>query len=226
MTLQEMIQLFSLERISKTSAKFDRAKLLAFNTDASAEANQDRLLRGLRNFLDARAQAPSSPKVIVDYTDSQKLPGRMQQARTPKDHPMRLADDAKLRRVLEVCSGFRTFADVVTKAGFLFLADDAIKYDPKAVKKVLEKNDGEGYAMLEKLLPEFEKLDDWSAESLTRLLETKQQEWNVGFGKIAQPIRVAVSGTTVSPQIIETLILLGRNRTMERVRRCILHKGV
>ena len=95
---------------------------------------------------------------------------------------MRLADDAKLRRVLEACTGFRTFEDVVTKAGFLFLADDAIEYDPKAVKRVLEKNDGEGYATLEKLLPEFEKLEDWSAESLTKLLETKQEDWNVGFG--------------------------------------------
>ena len=123
-----------------------------------------------------------------------------------------------------MCKGFRTFADVITKAGFIFQADDAIEYDPKAVKKVLAKNDGEGYAMLEKLLPEFERLEDWTADSLTKLLETKQQEWNVGFGKIAQPIRVALSGTTVSPQIIDTLLLVGEKRLMDRVRRCILHK--
>ena len=46
----------------------------------------------------------------------------------------------------------------------------------------------------------------------------------VGFGKLAQPIRVAgagaVSGTTVSPQIIDTLILIGRERTIARIKNC------
>ncbi len=55
-------------------------------------------------------------------------------------------------------------------------------------------------------------------------LKTKLEEWGVGFGKLAQPIRVAlgvaVSGTTVSPQIIDTLILLGRERTIARIKNC------
>ena len=216
MTLDEMVQLFSLDRISKTSAKFDRAKLLAFNTDASAEAEPDRLLTGMRDFLNKRSEPPPPLPDFMDRTESDKLDERLRQYYTPKDHPMRLADDATLRKVLEVCKGFRTFADVVSKAGFLFIDDDAIEYDPKAVKKVLEKNDGEGYAMLEKLLPEFEKLDDWTPDSLTKLLEAKQKELNVGFGKIAQPLRVALTGTTVSPQIVDTLLLLGRARTVAR----------
>ena len=40
------------------------------------------------------------------------------------------------------------------------------------------------------------------------------------FGILAQPIRVAVSGTTVSPQIIDTLLLLGRESTIARVKSC------
>ncbi len=63
---------------------------------------------------------------------------------------------------------------------------------------------------------------------LEPLLKTKLEEWGVGFGKPAQPIRfavgvafgVAVSGTSVSPQIIDTLILLGRERTLARIERC------
>ncbi|MCZ6655170.1 MAG: hypothetical protein O7D91_19340 [Planctomycetota bacterium] len=134
---------------------------------------------------------------------------------------MPTADDETLARVLEVCKGFRTFADVLTKAGFIFIADEDIQYDPKAVKKVLEKNDGEGYAMLKRILPVLEELPDWTAESLEAMLKTKLEEWAVGFGKLAQPIRVAVSGTTVSPQIIDTLILLGRDRTIARIKKCI-----
>ena len=52
---------------------------------------------------------------------------------------MRDADDSRLADVLRVCSGFRTFADVLAKAGFLFVDDAAIAYDPQAVKKVLAK---------------------------------------------------------------------------------------
>lgn len=220
MTLDEMVKLFSLDRIAKTSAKFDRAKLLAFNTDAVEHADPERLLKGMRDFLNKRSEPPPPLASFGEYIKPDKLDEHLRDYYAPTDHPMRLADDATLAKVLEVCKGFRTFADVVAKAGFIFVADDAIEYDPKAIKKVLAKNDGEGYAMLEKLLPEFEKLDDWTPDSLTKLLETKQQEWNVGFGKIAQPIRVALSGTTVSPQIIETLILLGKERTIQRVKSC------
>ncbi len=47
----------------------------------------------------------------------------------------------------------------------------------------------------------------------------------VSFGKLAQPIRVAVSGTTVSPQIIDTLILLGRERTIARIKGCSIQSA-
>ncbi len=56
--------------------------------------------------------------------------------------------------------------------------------------------------------------------SLEALLKTKLEEWGVGFGKLAQPIHVAISGTIVSPQIIDTLILLGRERTIARIKNC------
>jgi len=41
------------------------------------------------------------------------------------------------------------------------------------------------------------------------------------MGKVAQPLRVAVTGTTVSPAIGETLALLGRDKTLGRIRRCL-----
>lgn len=63
------------------------------------------------------------------------------------------------------CKGFRTFPDILKKAGFLFVPDDAIQYDPKALKKVLAKNDGEGFRMLEDLLPGLRELSDWSPDA-------------------------------------------------------------
>ena len=61
--------------------------------------------------------------------------------------------DDELRGVLRACAGFRTFRQVQDKVRFLFTADDAIEYSPKAVKKVLAKNDDAGYAMLAAELP-------------------------------------------------------------------------
>jgi glutamyl-tRNA synthetase len=43
----------------------------------------------------------------------------------------------------------------------------------------------------------------------------------LGLGKVAQPLRVAISGTTVSPPIFESLEFLGRERTMARIDRCL-----
>lgn len=195
LTIDEMIKLFSAGRIGKTSAKFDRDKLLAFNTDEAAGANPDRLLECFKDYLSL------------------------------SDSPMRSADDALLAQVLQACAGFRTFPDVEKKAGFLFVADEAIEFDPNAVKKVFAKNDGEGYKMLDRLLPELESADDWTDPALDALLKKCCEEWSIGMGKVAQPIRVAVSGSTISPSIGQTLVLLGKEATMKRIRSAIERAG-
>ena len=129
--------------------------------------------------------------------------------------------DATLREVLRICAGFRTFADVVKKAGFIFLPDDAIEYDHDAIKKVLAKDDGAGYAMLEYLAPKLAALSDWSAGSIDALLASVCEEKQTKMGNVAQPLRVAVSGTTISPAIGETLALLGGHRTLKRIMRAM-----
>ena len=131
------------------------------------------------------------------------------------------ADAAVLRRVLELCAGFRTFPDVVKKAGFLFVTDDAIEFDPKAVKKVLAKNDGAGYALLDELLIKLEGVTDWSVGALEALINRVCDEKGIKLGNIAQPLRVAVTGGTISPSIFESLEMLGKARTTARIRRCI-----
>ena len=195
--LDETVELFTIERIGKTNARFDRQKLLSFNTDWVARVSPDRLLEAFKDFAALNPDVPTE---------------------------MRQADDPLLARVLAACEGFRTFPDVVRKAGFLFVADDAIVYDPKAVKKVLAKNEGAGYAMLDFLLGKLEDHHDWTTDALHDLIHAVAAEKETKLGNVAQPIRVAVTGTTVSPGIEETLILLGRDRTLARIRRCLAQK--
>ncbi len=194
MTVPEMIELYSLERMNRVNSKFDRDKLLAFNTDAISAATPERLLEAFTDWL---AVNPDSPLG-------------------------RAGLDASTRAtLLEVNRGFRTFADIEHKSGFLYVDDEAIVYDPAAIKKVLAKNGNAGFAMLETLLPRLEALEAWSAESLERLIQGVCESRGVGMGSVAQPLRVAVSGTTVSPAIYDTLVLLGKERTINRVRRVL-----
>ncbi|RME41192.1 MAG: glutamate--tRNA ligase [Planctomycetota bacterium] len=203
-SLAELVEAFSLERIGKTNARFDRKKLLAFNTDWAARLPQERLVLAFRDFLAARRRDAGESRPPLIYRPTGKEP-----------------TDEELRTILQACAGFRTFPDVLRKAGFLFVADEDVAYDPKAVKKVLAKNDGAGFAMLRGLLDRLESQADWSAEALEALIESVCEEKGVGMGSVAQPLRVAVSGSTVSPSIGLTLALLGREAVLARIRRCL-----
>jgi glutamyl/glutaminyl-tRNA synthetase len=191
LTRQEMIDAFSTERINKTAGRFDREKLLSFNTTYVAAATPERLRAAFRDWAAAG------------------------------DSPMARLDDATVDRVLAACKGFRTFADVEAKAGVLFIDDAAVPYDADAVRKVLAKNGGAGYAMLERVLPELAALADWSADAIEAWVKTYCERTGSKMGDVAQPLRVAVAGRPVSPSIGETLSLLGRDRTLVRIRRCM-----
>jgi glutamyl/glutaminyl-tRNA synthetase len=198
MTLQEMVGLFGIDRIGRTNAKFDRGKLIAFSTDAAAAASEDRLLAAFEDYLAVNPDLAMS-KANLDA-------------------------DAK-RLLLRLNKGFRTFADIQTKSGFIYEADENIKYDPDAVKKVLVKGENTGYQMLELLLPRLESLGTWTAEGVESLIKQICEEHSANMGKVAQPLRVAVSGGTISPTIGETLALLGKEKTLRRIRQCLAGKG-
>jgi len=261
-TLFELVEAFSVARIGKTNARFDRDKLLSFNTNWAAKLAPDRLLEAFKDFLNRSSssgdEAPRGLKPAAQEKGGMAKPADEGGMAKPADeggmakpadeggmakpagtgaekatdvdggrrHGAAHADDTTLAKVLEVCAGFRTFPDVLNKAGFLFVDDEAIEYDPKAVKKVLEKNEGAGYAMLELLLPRFESHDDWSAGALEELVKKICEEQDTKMGNVAQPIRVAVSGCTISPAIGETLALLGKKRTVARLGRCLQNRTI
>jgi glutamyl-tRNA synthetase len=190
LTLAEMVQLFSIERIGKTNAKFDRAKLLAFSTDALAAAPADRLLGAFKDYLSLNETS---------------IPA---------------GDDELLRRLLAANVGLRTFADVPAKCSVLFVADDGFDYDADAVEKVLLKNAGQGLGVLAEMRQRLAACP-WTASDLEAMLKGYCGTTGLGMGKVAQPIRVAVTGRTVSPPIFDTLMLLGREKTLARIDRCL-----
>ncbi|MFP4353498.1 MAG: glutamate--tRNA ligase [Phycisphaerae bacterium] len=193
MSLEQLVELFSVERIGKTNAKFDRDKLLAFNTDALAAAQTDRLVAGFRDYLS------------------------LNESHIP------VSDDALLGRIVDCNRGYKTFADLKDKVDVLFGPDDAFAYVDKAVTKVLAKNDGQGYEVLEKLIEPLGRVE-WTGQALHEMIESFCEANELGMGKVAQPLRVALTGNTVSPPITDTLEFVGREACLARIRRCLARR--
>ncbi len=98
--------------------------------------------------------------------------------------------------------------------GCAFLFNDISEYDAKAAKAHLRPVILEP---LTELLARFGELADWTEEGVENTVQTIVEKFELKFPKLAQPIRVAVTGKASSPSIGTTLVLLGKDRTIERV---------
>jgi glutamyl/glutaminyl-tRNA synthetase len=131
------------------------------------------------------------------------------------ESPVVSADDSTLRKILEINEGARTLAQIEQKSAFLFLKNDQIEYDDKAVRKVLLKNDG--LAVLQIVRDRFAAIEPCNKENNENMLRGLAEEKQVGLGKIAQPLRVAICGTTISLPIFDSVEMLGKENTLSRI---------
>ena len=106
----------------------------------------------------------------------------------------------------------KTLKEMAENSRFFF--SDDIRVDPKAVAKHLTPD---GLGALAKVRARLAALREWQAPAINDALNALATELQVGLGKIAQPVRVAVTGTAVSPPIDATLALLGRERALARL---------
>ena len=185
MPIDELIASFDITRLTKSNSLFDRGKLLAFNTEHIKMLPKEKLLAHFKAYL----------KAI--------------------DSPIAKADDELILRLIKICEGARTLADIGRKCRFLFIADDRIEYDEKAVQKVLLKDNG--LAMLKIVRDKLAHMPEFTEQGIEDMLRTLANENNVGLGKVAQPLRVAITGTTVSPPIFDSVQLLGKEKTLARI---------
>jgi glutamyl-tRNA synthetase len=120
--------------------------------------------------------------------------------------------DEELRAACEIAQEkAQTLEEVWPLIRFLF---EAPVEDEKAWAKVMKEGAGEMLAAVALALQEAEGFDPDAIEAaLAPLLE----RFDVKPGKLYQPIRVAITGTTVSPGIFESLSVLGRSRSVDRI---------
>ena len=128
---------------------------------------------------------------------------------------MASADDEILSTIIKLCEGARTLAQIEQKSEFLFVDNDKIKYEDKAVKKVLLK--GEGLAILGIVREKLAGMDELTEQGIEDMLRGLAEEKQVGLGKVAQPLRVAICGTTISLPIFDSIKMLGKENTLKRI---------
>ena len=104
--------------------------------------------------------------------------------------------------------------------GAIFYYQNPVRYDEKAAKKFLKPDTK---PLLVHCADGIQALESYTQESLETLFKTVMEETGLGFGKIAQPLRVAVTGGTVSPGIFEMLLALGQDQTVDRIRQALSH---
>jgi glutamyl-tRNA synthetase len=122
--------------------------------------------------------------------------------------------DAQLERiVLAQRERAKTMSEMAMNSAFFFRAPAA--YDDKAVKKHVTPGILE---LLGETRRELAALKDWSAAAIHELINGLALARGLALGKLAQPIRLAVCGGTVSPPIDATLEILGREESLERLR--------
>ena len=107
----------------------------------------------------------------------------------------------------------KTLAEMAEAASFYYL--DSITYDEKAAAKFLKPDTRDS---LTRLVQELETLGVFTEENLEAAFKSVMELTGLKLGKIAQPVRVALTGKTASPGIFEIVEILGKNRVMSRLR--------
>jgi glutamyl-tRNA synthetase len=181
---------------------FTRAEMIAafdihdVNKAASA-FNPEKLL-----WLNQQHMMRTSPEALVPYLHAQLR---------------RLGCDSSDRALVEGVilaqrERSKTLKEMAHNSRFFFV--ERIEIDPKAAAKHLA---AEGRDILSKVREQLQRLPQWNAPAINAVLNDLAAQLQSGLGKVAQPLRVAVAGTPVSPPIDVTLELLGRTRTLSRI---------
>ncbi len=128
----------------------------------------------------------------------------------------RLGPEAKQDMLLEAMPALKTRAkdlnELADGATFLF-ATRPLSLTEKAAGLL----DGEARDRLATVHSRLEAQSDWTIEGLEASLKALAEELDLGLGKLAQPLRAALTGQTTSPGIFDVLVLLGRDESLARI---------
>ena len=136
-----------------------------------------------------------------------------------KERGMAASDDAYLHSLIPTLQPrSKTLVEMADQAGFYYA--DEIQYQEKPAKKFLKANILEPFSLLTEKLAGLEVYDE---KGLETIFQAVMDHFEIKLGKIAQPVRVALTGTSVSPGIFEIIMVLGKDRVVARMQKALAY---
>jgi glutamyl-tRNA synthetase len=128
----------------------------------------------------------------------------------------RAVDASSDKRLPEIVKTLQERARTVIEMadGALFYFKEEIEYDPKAAEKFLT---AENAPLFEEIKAKLEALASFGHDDIEGAFNSLLEEKGMKLGKLAQPIRVALTGGTVSPGIFEVICAMGKALTIKRI---------
>jgi glutamyl-tRNA synthetase len=186
----QLVEWFNLESIGKSAARFDFAKLENLNGHYIRHTPDDRLLAQFIDFL-PHAEGGAALRAKID--------------------------DAMMAKLLRAMPGLKerakTLVELMTGAQFLF-AQRPLAMDEKAAQIIREG----GKEVLAGINPVLERVENWLAHDIETAVKAHAEAQGLKLGKVAQPLRAALTGTSTSPGIFDVLEVLGRDESLARLR--------
>jgi glutamyl-tRNA synthetase len=186
---EQLVAWFDIHGLGKSASRFDFAKLENLNGHYIRHTPDAELLQHLLSFM---PYAEGGPELL---------------ART---------DDAMKAQLLKAMPGLKerakTLVELLKGAAFLYIARP-LAMDDKA-RQILA--DG-GHETLATLQPILASSAVWSAHDLEAAVKAHAEQTGIKLGKLAQPLRAALTGTSTSPGIFDVLEVLGREESLARI---------
>ncbi len=189
MSIADMISWFDIVDVNKGAARFDFAKLEALNGVHMRAMDDGRLTDILIETL------PHLPygEALAD----------------------KLTDKAKAQ-LLQAMPGLKerakTLVELADSAWFI-VADRPLALDEKA-SAIL---DADAKGVLRAVLPGLRAVTDWSAQAAEAAVRAYAEQSGLKLGKVAQPLRAALTGRSTSPGVFDVLAVLGRDESLARI---------
>lgn len=189
MSIDDMVRWFAVEDINKGAARFDFKKLEALNGIHMRQMDSEPLLEALLNTLPHLENAGALAPGMTDERKAQLL---------------RAMPGLKERA--------KTLLELADSAGFLF-ASRPLELDDKAGSIL----DGDSRALLADIQPKLAAATAWEAEALEQIVRDYAEQTGLKLGKVAQPLRAALTGRATSPGVFDVLVVLGREESLARI---------
>jgi glutamyl-tRNA synthetase len=188
-SMEEMIAWFDLDAIGRSAARFDFAKLENLNGHYLRAMPDAEIIGHLKALL-------------PDLPDGAALAERIG-----------TEGWGKLERAMPgLKERAKTLVELLHNADFLF-AKRPLMLDEQAKKQL----DDAGREMLAALLPRLKQVEPWTSEALELCVRGFAEEEGRKLGKVAQPLRAALTGRSTSPGIFDVLSVLGREEALGRI---------